>query len=114
MHGKGKEKEKKKIRGLRGHRSFLDVVNNTEALAVDSMVKESMKLSFDPDPESFFRLKKSYMEKVVNPSMAYNIQNCFEIEGYFQIKVTSIGDNLCLLEEVEDGVINDLINKGNS
>ncbi|CAI8606742.1 unnamed protein product [Vicia faba] len=64
LHGKGKAKATK-FGGLRGPRSFLDVVNNTEAIAVDLMVKESMKLSFHLDPESVFRLKKAYVGKVV-------------------------------------------------
>lgn len=33
--------------------------------------------------------------------MSYNIQEDFNKEGYFRIKVTSLGANLCLLEEMD-------------
>src|SRR3954468_14848507 len=46
--------------------------------------------------------------------MTYNIQNSFELEGYFAIKVTPLGANLCLLEEFEDGEIRNLIEEGKS
>lgn len=34
------------------------------------------------------------------------------MEGYFAIKVTLLGGNLCLLEESEEGVIEDLKREG--
>ncbi|CAK8531108.1 unnamed protein product [Lathyrus sativus] len=46
--------------------------------------------------------------------MTYNIQTSFEIEGYFSIKATPLGDNLCLLEESEHGEIRDLIREAES
>lgn len=40
---------------------------------------------------------------VENPGMTYNIQEAFHMEGYFTIKITQLGENLCLLEEGEEG-----------
>lgn len=44
--------------------------------------------------------------------MSYNIHSIFETEGYFSIKVSPLGENACLLEEVELGEIHDLIKEG--
>lgn len=46
--------------------------------------------------------------------MSYNIQIGFKIEGYFSIKVTPLGANFYLLEEFEEGEINNLIKEGKS
>lgn len=51
---------------------------------------------------------------IENPEMSYNIQTSFEVEGYFSIKVTPLGANLCLLEDLEEGAIKDLIKEGRS
>lgn len=44
---------------------------------------------------------------MINPGMT-----CFKIEGYSSIKVTPLGENLCLSEEVEEGMIEVVIRKG--
>lgn len=33
--------------------------------------------------------------------MSYNIQEAFNVEGYFSIKVSHLGANLCFLVELE-------------
>lgn len=41
--------------------------------------------------------------------MTYIILDSFHREGYFSTKITSLGVNLCLLEEGEDGELEYLI-----
>ncbi|XP_058774651.1 uncharacterized protein LOC131648933 [Vicia villosa] len=58
------------------------------------------------------RLEKAYVGVVTIPGSTYNIRSHFMIEGVFDIKVTPMGGNMCLLEEEEEGVIEDLIGEG--
>ncbi|XP_058740987.1 uncharacterized protein LOC131613324 [Vicia villosa] len=60
------------------------------------------------------RLAKAYVGRVCIPGWAYNIQNQFDMEGVFAVKVLPLGGNLCLLEEVEEGFIEDLLREGES
>lgn len=41
--------------------------------------------------------------------MTYNIHKAFHIKGYFGVKATSLGENLCMLEEYEEGEIKALM-----
>lgn len=41
--------------------------------------------------------------------MIYNIQEAFNTEGYFRIKVSHLGENLFLLEETGEGEIEALV-----
>lgn len=45
---------------------------------------------------------------------SYNIQTHLEIAGFLSIKVHPLGENLCLLEEMEKGVIHELISEASS
>lgn len=71
-----------------------------------------MALSYLSDKEDRSRLGKAYVGEVTLSRLAYNIQTHFDLEGYFEVKVTLMGGNLCLLEESEDGVNEDLIGVG--
>lgn len=47
--------------------------------------------------------------------MTYNIHDIFNTKGYFSIKVTPLGENLCLLEEreeQEEGEIKAMVDEG--
>lgn len=52
------------------------------------------------------------MGVVLNSGINNDIQSYFDMEGYFSIKVTPLGENIFLLEEVEEGAIKDLILDG--
>lgn len=41
--------------------------------------------------------------------MTYNIQKTLHAKGYFKIKTTPLGANLCLLEEQEEGELKAMI-----
>lgn len=47
--------------------------------------------------------KKAYVGVVEKAGSTYNIQEAFNIEGFFGIKITPLGANLCLMEEESDG-----------
>lgn len=52
---------------------------------------------------------KLYVGTALIPDSAYNIQNHLEIEGIYAIKIIPLGVNLCLMEELEEGYIQDFI-----
>lgn len=49
--------------------------------------------------------KKAFIGVTENPAMIYNIQNIFNMKGYFSTKVTPLGENLCLIKEMDEGEI---------
>lgn len=51
------------------------------------------------DKEEWCKFKKAYVGVMENLCMTYNIQDIFNIGGYFEIKVTLLGEILCLLEK---------------
>lgn len=55
-----------------------------------------------------------YIGEVHHFGSSFNMQTNFEMEGYFQVRVFPLGPNLCLLEEGEEGEIEDLVNGGSS
>lgn len=75
------------------------MVNNSRNPTGLALGKAHVHLKFHSEEEDPVRYRKAFMGVVVNPGMTYNIQMIFEIEGYFSIKATSLGANLCLLEE---------------
>ncbi|XP_058725835.1 uncharacterized protein LOC131597141 [Vicia villosa] len=72
------------------------------------------RLRFQSSEERRGRLAKAYVGNVCIPGSAYNIQTHFEMEGVFGVKVSPLGGNVCLLEESEEGFIEDLIGEGKS
>lgn len=55
------------------------------------------------------RFEKVYIVKVVIPGSSYNMQRNFHSEGYFSLKVTHLGANLCIHKENEEGELKALI-----
>ncbi|XP_058732931.1 uncharacterized protein LOC131604513 [Vicia villosa] len=68
-------------------------------------------LSLNSCEERRKRFAKAFVGKVCIPDSAFNIQTHLEMEGVFAIRVSPLGGNLCLLEENEEGFIEDLINE---
>ncbi|XP_058784074.1 uncharacterized protein LOC131658840 [Vicia villosa] len=71
----------------------------------------SKELSFEyaSGAELKNRWKKAYVGEVLFPGESYNIQTHLEIEGFFSVKVFPMGANLCILEEMEEGFIKELL-----
>lgn len=55
------------------------------------------------------RLENAYIGVVENPIMTYKIQEEFIHQGYFSIRATTMGSNLVLLESLEEGEMEALI-----
>src|SRR4051794_4760460 len=55
------------------------------------------------------RLKKAFVGTSLIPGAAYNVQVHMEMEGIHAIKVSPLRGNLCLLEELEAGYIEDFL-----
>ncbi|XP_058742013.1 uncharacterized protein LOC131614447 [Vicia villosa] len=73
---------------------------------------DKVLLDFKTDNDLRRRFEKAYVGKVCVSGSAYNVQTHLEMEGVFAIKVTPLGGNKCLLEEREEGFIDDLIKEG--
>lgn len=50
------------------------------------------------------------MGYVKQPGTSYRIQDWFSIQGVFSIKVTPLGANSVLMEDIEEGTLEDLVN----
>lgn len=66
-------------------------------------------LEYKLDPSDLERFQKAYVGVVVDPRATYNLHEYFNMKGYFRVKVTPMGANLCLLEEDFVGEITSLI-----
>ncbi|CAK8572723.1 unnamed protein product [Lathyrus sativus] len=98
-----------------GARSFAKVVNVAGASSTTYIPRKTpVHISYNLEEDDIFRLNKAYVRVVNSPDMSYNIQTSFKTKGYFSIKVTPLGANLCLLEESEEGEIRDLIREAKS
>lgn len=92
-----------------GERSFAEVVNNGRNISATLSLKPPVHMKYQTDESELVRFKKTFVGFMINPGMACNIQTSFEIEGYFSIKVTPIGANICFLEESEHMEIRDIV-----
>lgn len=72
---------------------------------------EDLKMRFKLKADIRMRLNKAYVGNALIPRAAYNIQMHIEMEGIYAIKVSPLGGNLFLLEELEEGYIKDFIGK---
>lgn len=91
--------------GVQGNRGIKDNMNHAYVTRnkVNHLIEVEAKLIFDDvDPMIWSRFSKAYVGVVKTPGMTYNLQDIFDMEGYFSIKVTPLGANLCLLEDRED------------
>ncbi|XP_058775318.1 uncharacterized protein LOC131649579 [Vicia villosa] len=93
-------------RFVKESKSFADIVSEGKKEVVPG---EVTSFTFSSDHEIRNRWKKAYIGEVLFSGESYNIQNHLEVEGFFSIKVHPLGANLCLLEEMDEGVIQELI-----
>lgn len=64
---------------------------------------------YNASEEELNKFKKMYVAKVRYAGSAHMVQEWFNLQGFFSIKVTPLGANLVLLEEVEEGIIPALV-----
>ncbi|XP_058763296.1 uncharacterized protein LOC131636700 [Vicia villosa] len=91
-------------------KTFADVVQGGSKK--DGPETKEAFFEFTASEELKRRWKKAYVGEVLFPGESYNIQTHLEIEGFFSIKVFPLGANLCILEEMEEGLIKELIEEG--
>ncbi|XP_058775265.1 uncharacterized protein LOC131649523 [Vicia villosa] len=91
--------------------SYVEVVSK-DLEGRGSMETENDVVQFKSSDVLRGRLEKAYVAKVCIPGSAHTIQTHFEMEGVFAVKVSPLGSSMCLLEELEDGFIEDLIGGG--
>ncbi|XP_058746299.1 uncharacterized protein LOC131619193 [Vicia villosa] len=104
----------RKLRGAENNRagkSYAEVVAKVIGVAEMKEVEKPL-FSFQSKEEFRSRFVKAYVSHLRFPGTAYNVQTHLEIEGVFGVKVTPLGGNSCLLEESEEGFIEDLIREG--
>lgn len=63
-------------------------------------------VKFDTTKEDFERSRKATVGEVIYAGNTYSIQDEFLQQGVFDVKVTPLGENLALLESVEDEGVN--------
>lgn len=68
-----------------------------------SLTNTRCKVKFYLKEKDLFRVLKAYVGFIKNSEMSYNMQNFFNMEGYFFIQVTPLGANLCLIEDRVEG-----------
>ncbi|XP_058747128.1 uncharacterized protein LOC131620126 [Vicia villosa] len=112
VHFEGKEGYRKGV--LKGFRGGATYAENVVYGKKEEHSQSEFLMSYESNEEDRTRLSKAYVGEVIFPGSSYNIQTYFEMEGMFSIKVTPLGASLCLLEEVEEGFIQDLIGEGNT
>src|SRR3954470_6783514 len=57
-------------------------------------------------------MEQGFRRGVVHPGESYDIQNHYEMEGIFSLKITPLGANLCLVEELDKGFIQEMLCDG--
>lgn len=55
------------------------------------------------------RLEKAYVREVAIPGIAVAMQDQFHGEGFFSITTTPLGANLCLLDENQEDILQEMM-----
>ncbi|XP_058747156.1 uncharacterized protein LOC131620160 [Vicia villosa] len=92
----------------RENRSYADIVMGSGTKAA-KMQGYKASFSYNSCEEQKMRLQKAFVGKTILPGAAYNVHVHMEMEGIFAVKVSPLGGNLCLLEELEKGYIEDFL-----
>ncbi|XP_058732678.1 uncharacterized protein LOC131604238 [Vicia villosa] len=85
-------------------RSFVDVIKNKSA--TDARVSEDCGINivvYSSSKEELERYNKAYIGVVKESGSVLNLKKTFHEEGLFTIRVTVLGPNLCLLEDLVMG-----------
>ncbi|XP_058741575.1 uncharacterized protein LOC131613953 [Vicia villosa] len=106
----GKDEKWERIGGCVGTKRN-GTVHERKTIGWDKMEKKPMfaHLQFNVESSDLKHFEKAYVGIVETPGMTFDIQEAFHSEGYFRVKATPLGANLCLLEEQEEGEIKALV-----
>lgn len=97
-----------RVDARRDFKTFVAVVANTSKNAGRKVIEGNL-FRFKSNEDRRQRLKKAYVGKALILGAGYNIHMHMEMEGIFAIKVIPLGGNLCMMEELEEGFIEDFI-----
>lgn len=86
-------------------------VNKVDVLKAREVKREVVIYNVLKD--DLYRFERAFMGRVKVPGSSYNIQKLFHVEGYFSVKVTPLGVNLCLLEASEERELDALVSGAN-
>ncbi|XP_058783790.1 uncharacterized protein LOC131658522 [Vicia villosa] len=89
------------------NRSFADVLQNKKSLRNSVVVSKS--ISFQPSEEASNQYFKAFTGVIKEPGVDVDIKRLFLEEDIFSIRVTYLGPNLCLLEDLIEGEIEEFI-----
>lgn len=80
----------------------------------DKQKKEAHKglLCYDVGDEEMNRFRKMYVGYVKQSGTSYMMQEWINMQGVFSIKITPIGANSVLMEDIEEGAIENAIKEG--
>lgn len=88
--------------------SFAEAVSKkhgSENMEFKNQEGSKIQLSFKSDEEISSKYMKTYVRRVKEAGVAFEIKRIFHEEGIFSIRVTTIGENMCLLEYLIDGEV---------
>lgn len=86
--------------------SYANALQNKKSAMDPKRYEDHAKsITFHPNPEDYCHYSKAYVGKIKNPGVIINFKKIFMEEGLFSIRVTSLGPNLCLLEDLVGGEI---------
>lgn len=71
------------------------------------------QLRFDVSNEVLELFRKMYVGFVKQPGNSYRVQDWYSMQGVFSIKATPIGATKVLLEDIEEGTLDDLVCEDN-
>lgn len=95
-------------------RSFIDVVaKRIPEATFRNQEEKKISLEFNLNMVRE-RLSKAWVGILWFPSSTFGIQQCIERAGFFALKVISLGANRCLLEGLEEGVLEEFLKGGAS
>ncbi|XP_058733620.1 uncharacterized protein LOC131605259 [Vicia villosa] len=100
------------VGGRKDSRSFADVV--ADKIPSGNQPMKFKSFAYNSKEEDRTRYSKAYVSVLRCPGSACGIQESIEIAGFFVIKVTPMGANKCLLEEIEDGVMAEFLKEYDS
>lgn len=65
----------------------------------------------DKETKDSLRFEKAYIWVVEVSGKTFKMQEHFNMEGYFDFKISHLGPNFCLLEDRVSGVLEDIITR---
>ncbi|XP_058755462.1 uncharacterized protein LOC131628653 [Vicia villosa] len=90
--------------------SFMEVLNSK----APETNERKQPLIYDQPEEDLERFRKAFTGFTSKPGMSYNLQEIFNARGHIDVKITPLGANMCLVEDLKEGVISSLLKKAES